>query len=144
MPDYVATANALRAKLNEFVALPRYWPNSEAQPAIDAAPNGFVYSEIRMADGRQESLGTEGNRLFRDYGELVVWVCVPRGSSAGTAEQYAQQIRALFAPVHLSDVLINSRAIGKGRDGSYNQSDDASHRVWCIPVIIEWSSDRLE
>lgn len=142
MADFKATADALRTKLSEFVALPLFWPNGETEPSLDAAPAGYVYSEVNGYAGRQISLGLEGERESRDEGELEIWVCVPRGSRAGAAESYAEQIRALFQPTNVPGVTIDRRTIGRGREsGAVN---GPSGRVWAVPVIINWYADRLE
>lgn len=142
MGDFTDTADALRAKLAEFTALPVYWPNGD-QPSIDAAPAGFVYSEVHGYTGYQMCLGfADGQRESRDEGELEIWVCVPRGSRAGAAEQYAEQIRALFQPNNVSGVTVNRRTIGRGREsGAVNGQ---SGRVWAVPVVIQWHADRVE
>ena len=142
MPDYKATADALREKLAEFSSLPLYWPNGEAEPAIADAPDGYVYSEVRGQTGRQFSLGLDGGREWRDEGEFEIWVCVPRGSRAGRAEQYAEQIRALFQPTNIPGVIVQRRTIGRGREsGALNGTNG---RVWAVPVVIDWYADRTE
>ena len=142
MADFTDTANALRTKLVEFTALPLFFENGESEPSIDVAPAGFVYCEVHGFDGRQYSLGLEGGREFRDRGELEIWVCVPRGSRAGQAEQYAEQIRALFQPTALGGVEIGKRTIGRGREsGAVNGPNG---RVWAVPIVIEWHAARLE
>lgn len=142
MGDYTDTADALRTKLQDFTALPLYFENGE-QPDIAAAPSGFVYSEVHGFVGRQLCLGfTDGARESRDEGELEIWVCVPRGSRAGAAESYAEQIRALFQPNNVTGVTINERTIGRGRESG--AANGPNGRVWAVPVIIKWHADRVE
>lgn len=143
MSDFVATANALRSKLDEFTALPRYWPNGDTEPSLADAPNGYVYSEVVGFDGRQISLGfTNGERHFRDEGEFEIWVCVPRGSRASAAEAYARQIQALFQPTSIAGVVLDRATIGEGR--SAGAINGPNGRVWAVPVVVKWYADRLE
>ena len=142
MADFKATAAALRSKLQEFTALPLFWPNGNAEPSLSAAPAGYVYSEVHGYAGRQISLGLTGQRESRDEGELEIWVCVPRQSGVGTAEGYAEQIRALFQPTNVAGVTIDRRTIGRGREsGAVN---GPSGRVWAVPIVINWYADRTE
>lgn len=139
MADFVDTANTLRTKLKEFTALPIFWENGDVQPNPQSCPDGYVYAEVDMYSSQSIALG---NTEFRDVGEFVVSVHVPRGSRAGAAEQYAQDIRALFQPSALGDVRIEDRKIAKGRGaGAVNGPLGAT---WCVPVIIEWYADRKE
>ena len=142
MADYVATANALRTKLQEFTGLPIFWENGDTKPSPDTCPNGYVYAEVDTLSSQQITLGGLGNREFRDFGEFIVSVHVPRGSRAGTAEQHAQDIRALFQPPTLGEVVIGDRTIAKGREaGAVN---GPLGTTWCVPVIIDWYADRKE
>lgn len=137
MSDLTTTYNALRAKLAEFTTLPLYWPNDDRTPTPEAAPNGYVYSEIGLQDERRAELGAGSTR--RDFGEMEIWVLVPRGSKAGTAEAYAQQIRALFGEVNVSGVVITRKVVENGRMIATNMG-----RNYCVPIRISFWADRLE
>ena len=140
MSDFVAAVNALRSKLDAgFTTLPRYWPNDEREPTLEAAPNGFVLSEVRLQDEKPITIGPDGSRLHRDFGEFVVNVFVPAGSRAGTAETHAQSIRTLFGVNAVSGVRITRRFIGAG-----SNINGPLGRFWAVPVVIEWFSDRTE
>lgn len=140
MADFTGYVNAMRTKLQEFTTLPLYWPNDDRTPTLEDAPNGFVYSEIRVLDEQPASLGTSGNRVHRDYGELAITVFVPAGSRAGTAESYAEQIRALFKMSgSVSGVVFTRRTIGIGQ-----RSENAVGRFWGVPVILQFFADRTE
>lgn len=142
MGDHASTASALRETLSAFTDLPVYYENSDTDPTLAAAPQGFVYCEVHGIDGRQISLGLSGNRHVRDRGEFVIWVNIPRGDRASRAEMYAEQIRALFQPSTIAGVEIDTRTIGRGREsGAVN---GPSGRIWSVPVIIDWYADRLE
>jgi hypothetical protein len=148
VPDFTDVANTLRTALNGFAPtsplpnLPKFWPNGEAVPTLDVAPNGFIYSEVVTQSSTQTALGTQGTREFRDRGEFVIWVNVPRGTRAGTAESIAQQLRALFQPPEFSGVFIEDRTIGTPREsGAVNGPNG---RLWSIPVVIDWYADRTE
>lgn len=142
MSDFVATCDALRTKLKEFTALPLFWPNDKNQPSLDVAPKGYVYSEVEPYDGRSIALGGTD---YRDSGEFNIYVCVPRGTRARTAEGYAQQIRALFQPNNVTGVTIWNRKISSGRESEFvGAVNGPAGRVWCVPVTIDWFSDRKE
>jgi hypothetical protein len=140
--NFVATANTLRQTLaTGFTALPIYWPNDDREPTLKDAPNGFVTSHIRLNDEQQISLGLEGERLHRDFGELSVFVYVPRGSRVGTAEQYAENIRALFKTTNIPEIVVTSRKIGAGESV---EGPGAKSRAYCVPLYIEFWTDRTE
>jgi hypothetical protein len=137
MSDFATTFNALRAKLQEFTTLPIYWPNDSRTPTLKDAPSGYVYSEIRVQDEAQIELGSSATH--RDTGELEIWVMVPRGTQTGTAETYAQTIRALFGVSNVSGVIVNRKIVEPGRIVPTNFG-----RMYCVPIRIDWWADRLE
>ncbi len=140
MADFTTYTAALRARLiAEFTALPLYWPNDDRTPTLEAAPNGFVYSEIEVRDEEPASLGPNGQRSHRDYGEFRIYVYVPRGSLAGTAEGYAEQIRAAFKVPDVPDVVFTRRTIGAGQ-----ASENDVGRFWAVPVILQFYANRTE
>lgn len=124
--------------LQQFTALPIYYPNDSKTGFIDDAMTGYVYTECRMVDERQISLGGVGGRQHRDYGEMLVLVAVPRETRAGTAEAYATQIRALFLTDSVPGVVVTRRVIDAGT------VETSSGRFFAIPLRIEWFSDRME
>jgi len=138
--DFEATAAALRNHLiANFTALPLFWPNDDRKPAANGGRDGWVLSEIRLLDERPITIGPDGNRRHRDTGEFAIYVYVPVGSKAGTVEKHAAAIRAAFAHSARTDVIITRRTIGAGE-----HVNGASGRWWCVPVIVEWYSDRTE
>lgn len=139
MSDFTTYANAFRTRLQSFAALPLYWPNDERAPTLDVAPNGFVFSEIRVEREEPASLGLAGGRLHRDYGEFAIYVYVPHGSRVGTAEAHAQTIRNLFKMSDVSGVVITNRTIGPGV-----RSENSVGRFWGVPIIVQFFSDRTE
>jgi hypothetical protein len=140
--DYVATADALRSRLQDnFSALPIYYQNDDREPTLENAPDGFVVAHVNLSDERQISLGLEGNRLHRDFGELSVYVYVPRNTRVGAAETYAEQIRALFKTTSVANVVVTRRTIGRGGEVSRN---DGQSRAYCVPLFVEFFADRLE
>lgn len=139
MADFVATVAALRTRLEAFAGLPLYWPNDARTPSLDVAPDGFVYSEIRHTNERPMTLGRDGDRVHRDFGELVVYVYVPAGSHTGAAEAHAQTIRNLFRMTAVPDVICTRRTIGTG-----GNSENKFGRFWSVPVVIDFHTDRLE
>lgn len=139
MADYTGYIAAIRTRLQAFTALPLYWPNDDRTPTLEAAPSGFVYSSIRVTDEGPASLGPDGQRWHRDSGELAVYVYVPVGSLAGTAEGYAEQIRALFKMSSVSGVTFLRRTIGEGR-----RSENAVGRFWAVPLTLQFTADRQE
>lgn len=142
MSDYVATADALRTRLQDnFTGLPIFYANDDREPSLKNERDGFVVAHVNVSDERQVSLGLEGGRLHRDYGELAVYIYVPRNSRIGTAEGYAEQIRALFKTTALDGIVVTRRTIGRGADVS---NGDGQSRAFCVPVFIEWHSDRME
>lgn len=141
MSDFVAAAAALRTRLEEFDALPLYWPNDDRTPTLENAPNGFVYSEIRLLDERQMTLAPTGDRTHRDFGELAIYVYVPAGSLVGTAEAHAQTIRNLFKLDAIDGVYCTRRTIGAGQSTG---TPATPGRFWGVPVIVEFFTDRTE
>lgn len=142
MSNFVDAADALRARLaSGFTALPLFFANDDRTPDLKTAPNGFVYVHVHLQDERQLTLGPEGAREHRDFGELSAYVYVPRGSRIGAAEQHAQDIRALFKTTAVDGVVVTRRIIGSGEnvDGPGKAS-----RAFCVPVHIEFFSDRVE
>lgn len=139
MSDFVTTANALRTQLATFTTLPIVWPNSDVDVSLAEMPIGFVYAEIGEQDERPIQLGTTGNRQHRMWGELAIYLYVPTGSLVGTAEGYAQTIRALFAVDAVSNVVITRKTIGAGR-GAVGPGG----RFYCVPVIVNFWADRTE
>ncbi len=139
MSDFTTYANALRGVLESgFTALPLRWPNDDADATVDLAPDGFVYSEIRVLDEKAVSLGPAGDQWRRDSGELSIYVYVPARTKVGTAEAYAQQIRALY-PVDVAGVKVTRKTIGIGQG-----TDQPQGRYWAVPVIISFFADRKE
>lgn len=139
MPDFAATTAALRTRLQTFTDLPLYWPNDDRTPTLEVAPNGFIYSEVRHVDERPISLGPDGERVHRDFGELAIYVYVPRGSKIGTAETHAQTIRNLFKLSAVAGIKCTRRTIGQG---AASESDVG--RFWSVPVVVEFFTDRTE
>lgn len=138
MSDYTTSVAALRTTLQQFTTLPIYYPNDDRAGAGDDALAGYVFTECRLMDERQMSLGGVGGRLHRDYGEMLVLVCVPRDTRAGAAEQYATQIRQLFLTDSVPGVVVTRRTIDAGT------VETSSGRFFAIPLRIEWFSDRTE
>ena len=140
MPSYPEAVNALRAALEAgFSALPLRWPNDDRLATLDVAPNGFVYSEARLSSEGPASIGEDGTRTHRDSGEFAIYVYVPRGTLAGTAEAHAEAIRDIFKVRAVSGVVITSRTIGAGAT-----VEGPNGRFWAVPVYINWFSDRIE
>jgi len=138
--DYVATLAALRTALaTGFTALPLYWPNDDREPDLTAAPNGFVYSEPRLLDEAQKTIGPAGTRVHRDVGEMAIYVYVPHKTRAGTAEAHAQAIRALFGTTAIPGVVVTRRTIGQGEN-----VNGPTGRFWAVPLVVEWWTDRTE
>jgi hypothetical protein len=140
LADFTTYANAFRERLEDFTALPLYWPNDDRSPAGE--PNGFVYSEIRVLREQPMSLGQSPNRWHRDFGEFAIYVYVPKGSRVGTAEGYAEQIRALFKMSNVAGATITNRTIGPGVVAG--SGADSSGRYWGVPVILAFHADRKE
>lgn len=138
MADYPDTVNALRTRLTAFTALPHYWPNDDREPTPADAPNGFVVSETRVLVSGRILLGSTPLN-YRDRGELVAYVYVPAGTRAGTAEAHAQAIRALFTTDAVAGVIVTSTRVDAGQF-----VNGPAGRVWAVPVIIEWYTDRTE
>lgn len=140
MSNFVAATAALRTALETgFTALPLYWPNGSSDPTLADAPNGFVFSRVRLLDEGAVSIGPNGARTHRDRGEFAVYVYVPAGTLSGAAEAHAEAIRALFGVTSVADVIVTRRTIAEGRD-----VDGPYGRLWCVPVLVEWFSDRTE
>lgn len=139
MADFTTYTNALRTRLAAFTDLPLYWPNDDRVPTLDVAPAGFVYSEIRVMDEEPATLGPNGQRSHRDYGELSIYVYVPHGTRAGTAEAYAEEIRALFKTTDVEGVVMTRRTIGPGA-----RSESGVGRFWGVPVILQFYANRTE
>lgn len=139
MPDFVSSADAVRAKLSEFTALPLFWPNDGRDATGVTAPNGFVYSALRTLDERPASLGNGGTSWRRDYLELEIFIYVPAGTLIGQAEQHAQQIRALFGVNSVNGVVVTKKQIGAGQ-----ALDMPQGKYFALPVYINFFSDRLE
>lgn len=139
MSDFVATFDALRTRLQAFTALPLYWPNDERTPSLGStvAPAGYVYSEISIQDSRQITLGNPV--IWRDFGELAVYVNVPRATRVGVAEQHAETIRGLFGVNSVSGVIVTKKTIGLGK-----VVESTNGRLWSVPVLIDWFADREE
>lgn len=139
MSDFNNVSAGMRAKLQEFTALPLYWPNDTREATAKEAPNGFVYSEIAVVDERPISLGPIGSQYRRDTYEFRIYVYVPRGTLVGAAENHATAIRALFGVDSVAGAKMLHKTIGIG------QAVDASlGQYWCVPVIVSMFADRLE
>lgn len=139
MTDFTDAVNALRTKLQEFSTLPLFWPNDQRDPSGSNAKSGFVYSETRLTSEGPVSIGPDGSRTHRDFGEMSVYVYVPRGTKSGTAEAHAQTIRNLFKLNAVAGVRITGRTIGAGAivsgpNGSW----------YSVPIFISWFADRIE
>lgn len=141
MSDIVATFAALRSRLEDnFASLPVHWANEPGEgPTLADAPNGYVLAELHVQDEALVGLGPSGGRTHRDFGTFDVYICVPAGSKIGTAEGYAEEIRALFKVGAIAGVDITRRTLGRGE-----LSESATGRLWCLPVVIEWTADRTE
>lgn len=142
MSDYVATVDALLTRLTSgFTALPIYHPNDDRSPTLEKAKNGFVLTQVRINEESQISLGLEGSRLHRDYGEFTAYIYVPSGSRAGAAWQHAEAIRNLFKSDAVQGVNVTSRTIGGGANV---EGPKANSRAFCVPVFVEFFTDRTE
>lgn len=135
--DFTDYASAIRTRLQEFTALPHFWPNDVRDAA--SARDGFIYSEIEVFDEKQVSLGGEGSRRHRDWARLTAIVYVPARTLAGTAEGYAQQIRALFKSGAVEGVCVTRRTIGTGQG-----LDSTAGAYWGVPVYVDFWADRIE
>jgi len=141
MSEYVATLDALRTRLQDnFTGLPIFYGNDDREPTLKDNPAGFVLATGYVSDERQISLGLEGARLHRDFGELSVYVYVPRNTRVGAAEAHAEQIRALFKTTAISGVTVTRRTIGRGDA----VEGPGQSRAYCVPVFVEFFADRLE
>lgn len=140
MSDFVGAVAALRTALEAgFAALPLRWPNDDRPATLDVAPNGFVYSEARLTDEGPAEIGPDGARTHRDTGTFDVFIYVPRGTLAGAAEAHAETIRGLFKSRDVPGVVVTRRRIGAG-----SVVEGPNGHYWCVPVFIEWFSDRIE
>lgn len=139
MSDIVDHLATLRNVLvNGFTQLPLYWPNDDRAPTLENAPSGFVYSENHSQDEQQITFGGPTARR-RDFGEFQVLVYVPRGTKIGTAELYAQQIRALYTTNPANGLVVKRKIIDDG-----GTVDGPNGRWYAVSLRIEWFGDRLE
>ena len=146
MSDIVATQDALFAVLESnraaFGNLPVYYPNDDRDtPTLAVAKKGFVVARVNVQDEGAISLGPDGARFHRDQGELAVYIYVPRGSRSGDAMAHAQAIRQLFKTNAVQGVTIERRVIGRGDEV---EGPKGASRAYCVPVFVEWFTDRLE
>lgn len=137
MSDFSTTFGKLRTKLQSFTALPIYYPNDMRTPSLKNAPNGYVYSEIRIHDEKPIEIG--GNASRRDYGEMEIWIMVPRGTLPGTAESYAEQVRGLFGVDTIDGVIVTRKTVDVGQIVPTNFG-----RMYAVPVRIDWWADRSQ
>lgn len=118
MPDIVAAHDALKARAAIAAAgMPILWRDEENEPLPDT-PAPFVYFEIETDRGRAiEMGGGRGNNRYRNAGELVGYVFVPRGWGMRTALTRGETIAAAFRSFRDASVSCAEATVKPGAEG---------------------------
>lgn len=118
-----------------WTATPLAFENDGFKPPNDPAP--WVLIEVFGDFYEQESIGaeTQAANLWREAGQLLAHVNVPRGTGSRVARQHATDIVDLFRGQQIGSVVFTTASIGAREpgvtDGSYFR----------MTATIDWSRD---
>lgn len=120
----------------EWTDTPIVFENEKFPLAAD--PAAFVFVEIFGDFFAQASIGDPGNNLWREEGQLMAHVLVPRNTGTRDARRHAENLAAFFQEVELADgIRFDAMAIGAGEPG---KSDGNYFRM---TLTVDWSRDSL-
>lgn len=101
---------------------PIAYDNKNDKYASSSSP--WVRAVVRMTSGGQESLGSEGNRIFRRQGLLIFQVFTLAGKGTETSDTLVQDILDLFDGKNVGYVnIINGSPTYTGTDGKWYQQN---------------------
>lgn len=132
-------SDLLRARLD--TANPTPLPiNFENDVGVQFNEMGMIYCEVVPIAAEQATINAPGQREFRDKAVFVVIVCVPRGSLASQAEQWASELRSLFIPDQFADTQLRiiNRAITKV------PKPDLASRWHTVGLAVTFTATRIE
>lgn len=99
-----AVVDAFAARLaSVWTTTPIREMNATAKTPLDGS--AFVMLQFWVTDERQMSIGAPGNNVFREEGEALIKIFVPRGSGLGTMLDYADTLAGHFRSKSFGGVL---------------------------------------
>lgn len=115
---------AVKARIEAgALGVPLRWQNEEKDSDGNAeladTPEAFIYSEF-IGDRASviEIGGGRGSNRHRNPAHLDIYVFVPRGGGLAAATDIAEQIAALFRPLHSGGVNVDRVSVSPGGDGA--------------------------
>lgn len=116
-------------------ATPLAFENDGFKPPVDPEP--WVLIEVFGDFFEQESIGAEMQtlNLWREQGQLVAHVMVPRGTGSTLARTHARSLVDLFRGQDIGTVVFTNASIGASEPGETNGS------YFRMTATIDWSRD---
>ncbi|MCT7665669.1 phage tail terminator-like protein [Shinella kummerowiae] len=114
---------------------PIAFENDGFEPPDDPEP--WVLIEVFGDFFEQESIGAEmqTTNLWREQGQLVAHVMVPRGTGSSLARTHARAIVDLFRGQEVGSVVFTTASIGASEPG---ETDGSYFRM---TATLDWSRD---
>lgn len=100
-------------------------------------PDYFIFVEIFGTSFDQASIGAEtaAANLWRELGEIIAYVMIPRDSGTLQGRTYAKQFANLFRGQEIAGVIFRDASIGAAEAGEENGS------YFRLAVTIDWERD---
>lgn len=124
--------DAIKARLNDFAALPVRYENDPVQDLIEAGTPAWVYVEVWGDNYRQDTMGAPGANMWEESGVAYLHVMTPSLEGSRTARQHAEALSYLFREQD-TGLLITEMSIGAGEPGRDFPN------FWALTLTIWWS-----
>ena len=111
------------------------WPDLEFKPDSHTA---FIRASMNQGDGTQMSLGAEQNRLFRNFGVIIVQVFAQRNDGGFQANELAQQAKAMLHKKIPGLLLRNPRITDIGV-----RNEKKGSPYYQVNVTVDYSYDEI-
>ncbi len=139
-------ASALRSKLTTdwaalHAAVPLVWPNEDNQMPLDSegAPTAFIAAFVRFgAAPRLAAYGGIAQNRWRQGGEVVARIFVPRGGGEATINGYADDLSGILIGYRDGDLFV--RGAGPVSEGFLS---DENGPLYEKDVLADFLFDRI-
>jgi len=123
-----------------WTAAPLYFENDPDQP--DSTAEAWVYIENESFVDAQASIGAgpgEGGDIWRERGELTLYVLVQIGRGTKKGRKLRDQLAALF--MRENGQIDAVRCLDVRRTAGLSWELEGKGNFWALPLRIEWQAD---